>query len=244
MEIEGSGGKRKRDGLDDEVLDGRDGHVQMHHLPDVVLKSVASFLDFAERVQLAMMLPTWHCELTHDVTKAIVGAAPVEEIEFASQYFHQNAHNGSLEIKSFTDKDVRQILVSIDAVNTLKILRFTHCHQLEGHGLDPLRGSRVLERIDLSFCYRHQFGAGATDICLSMEDVIPILNSIIDADGCQLKHIQLPVSWNETFSDNEEFSHFMSTYNNLPYRCDKCHTVDLDRGALLQNLCGIESRTC
>jgi hypothetical protein len=47
------------------------------------------------------------------------------------------------------DLDLKHILVSVDAVNNLLALRLPHSALMEGYGLEPLRGSRVLERIAL-----------------------------------------------------------------------------------------------
>ena len=43
-------------------------------LPDAALTRASTFLDFRDRVQFAMALPTWNQVQPHDVTKAIVGA--------------------------------------------------------------------------------------------------------------------------------------------------------------------------
>ena len=48
-----------------------------------------------------------------------------------------------------TDKDLAAILVCIDAKNNLKRLNLTHCFGIVGTGLEPLRGSVVLEKLDL-----------------------------------------------------------------------------------------------
>lgn len=49
-----------------------------------------------------------------------------------------------------------------------------------------------------------------------MNKVIPILNSIVAADGCQLKHVQLPLFWCEMYRHDADFGQFISRYNVLP----------------------------
>ena len=49
-----------------------------------------------------------------------------------------------------TDDDMADILLSIDAVNTLKTLKIIGCVEISGVGLEPLRGSSVLQQLDLS----------------------------------------------------------------------------------------------
>lgn len=124
------------------------------------------------------------------------------------------------------DLDLKHILVSVDAVNNLLALRLPHSALMEGYGLEPLRGSRVLERIALDLS------------SLSSGMVLPILNSILDVDGCCLKYIELP--WNRRFSVSQGISQFLTRYNNLALKCDECNTDDFDRG--FQNW--TESRTC
>lgn len=72
---------------------------------------------------------------------------------------------------ALNDLDLKHILVSVDAVNNLLALRLPHSALMEGYGLEPLRGSRVLERIALDLS------------SLSSGMVLPILNSILDVDG-------------------------------------------------------------
>ena len=48
-----------------------------------------------------------------------------------------------------TDDDIGAILLCIDAKNKLKRLNLTHCYNVVGRGLEPLRFSAVLEQIDL-----------------------------------------------------------------------------------------------
>ena len=63
---------------------------------------------------------------------------------------------------------LRDVLLSIDAKNTLKILRIEGCIHIIGHGLEPLRESTVLEQLDLP-----RFGN-----VLSIDIIIPLIISM------------------------------------------------------------------
>jgi len=58
--------------------------------------------------------------------------------------------------RSLNDDDVSWILLCIDAVNNVKSLKLTNCIGIAGAGLEPLRNSTVLERIDLSLVGDHE----------------------------------------------------------------------------------------
>eukprot|EP00985_Skeletonema_marinoi_P006094 scaffold2645_cov96-Skeletonema_marinoi.AAC.1 len=49
-----------------------------------------------------------------------------------------------------SDGDISAVLTCIDAVNRLKTLKLTNCINIIGVGLEPLRGSSIIEQIDLS----------------------------------------------------------------------------------------------
>lgn len=48
-----------------------------------------------------------------------------------------------------TDDDLRDTLLCVNAGDKLKRIKLTNCVSITGHGLEPLRGSSVLEQIDL-----------------------------------------------------------------------------------------------
>lgn len=184
----------------------------------------------------AMALPTWKCEQPHDVSKAIVCDERVEYIDIVTFNDCDN-----FCASTFSDFDLKQILVLIDAVNHLKILRLCGCTQIEGHGLEPLRGSTVIEKLDISIRYRFErWDENSSKFRISPGAIVPILNSILDADGSRLKHIQFP-----NFSEEDDaFSQLLARYNNLAIKCDKCKVVDVDRGLSIEEFNGIEGRTC
>jgi len=78
-----------------------------------------------------------------------------------------------------TEKDLHQLLVLIDAKNTLKVLRLNDCQNITGHGLKSLRGSTVLERV-------HLFDGDSKKSRLELDIIIPILDSAINLDLADL----------------------------------------------------------
>jgi hypothetical protein len=70
-------------------------------------------------------------------------------------------------------------------------LRLADCFRIEGHGPEPLRGSRELAAIDLSLVGRYESPRITYDDSLSIAKVTPI---------CQFEHyLQFPKSWRENF---------------------------------------------
>ena len=92
-----------------------------------------------------------------------------------------------------SDNNIRDLLISTNDIAKLKKLKLTHCSQIIGSALEPLRGSLVLEQLDLSQVgqYDYPFSNGQ----LSCEIVLPILESIIAKEDSSLKYIQFPEKW-------------------------------------------------
>ena len=105
-----------------------------------------------------------------------------------------------------SDDDISAILQHIDAVNKLKRLRLTNCTKITGVGLEPLRGSTIIEQIDLSLTNDGESPRLDPEPSVSCELVLPILDSIIAehvlptldsiiARECALKYLQFPYKW-------------------------------------------------
>ena len=112
------------------------------------------------------------------------------------------------------------VLKCVGALHTIKKLRLTHCVGIKGSGLEPLRGSTTLEQIDLSLVPRDVSPNIKPEPMISKVEVIPILHSIIDADGCSLKHLQFPKKWKDEknlfFTPKKQLSvRFLSKYNRI-----------------------------
>ncbi|KAL7548287.1 LOW QUALITY PROTEIN: hypothetical protein ACHAWF_011576, partial [Thalassiosira exigua] len=93
------------------------------------------------------------------------------------------------------DKDIGALLACIDAVHKVQRIKLAGCVGITGKCLEPLRGSSVLEQLDLCLAGEHE------DPCIepvpktSVSKVIPILQSIIRKEGNVLKQLQLPIKW-------------------------------------------------
>ena len=48
-----------------------------------------------------------------------------------------------------TDRSLHRLLDAVNAKEVTKALSLSHCHKIQGYGLEPLRGSVVLEELDL-----------------------------------------------------------------------------------------------
>jgi len=76
-------------------------------------------------------------------------------------------------------------------------LKLTNCINITGAGLEPLRGSSTIEQIDLSLVGSHESPRLRPHPPISREFVLPILDSIIEREGCSLRHLQFPSAWSE-----------------------------------------------
>jgi len=120
--------------------------------------------------------------------------------------------------EKLTDDDVYAILVCIDAKHKLKKARLSKCTKLVGNGLEPLRGSVVLEHItagDQSYYYPSPSNRNKP-LVLSHSVVIPILDSIVSTDGNSLRELSLPKRWNVDDIRNEQpLSGFFAKFNQI-----------------------------
>ena len=144
-----------------------------------------------------------------------------------------------------TDDDIYAVLKCINAHDVLKRLKLCGCVNIEGHGLNPLRGSIVLEQIDISIVGKHEKPKIKPEPKISVVAVVPVLDSIIASDNCSLKHIQFPKKWYlhgyiTTRREEEEQSsiarlksRFDRHLNALDLRCGKCND---DRPLTLRNM--------
>ena len=90
----------------------------------------------------------WNNAKLSTASKAALASKEYWELDFAeigkcggykSKYYRAN----------ISDDELRALLLSINAKNTLKTLHIGRCYKIVGHGLEPLRGSTVLERLVL-----------------------------------------------------------------------------------------------
>ena len=104
-----------------------------------------------------------------------------------------------------SDQDIRDVLLSIDAVNNLKKLSLNNCILL--------RESIIIEQIDLSLVGDHESPYLDSEESLSCAEVIPILDSIIVREECVLKHLQFPLEWCRVEFTESDFHAFLARYN-------------------------------
>ncbi|KAK1745670.1 hypothetical protein QTG54_003594 [Skeletonema marinoi] len=112
-----------------------------------------------------------------------------------------------------SDDDLGAILVCIDAKHKLKQLKLTHCTNVVGHGLEPLRGSTVVEKLDLGLVrqfeapYLRRAPGGSIyeflfdDAKLSEGPVCAIIDSIYRRETDSLDRLQYPHKWSVNLSE-------------------------------------------
>eukprot|EP00984_Skeletonema_dohrnii_P026276 scaffold15598_cov144-Skeletonema_dohrnii-CCMP3373.AAC.3 len=172
--------------------------LSINYLPDSILRFIGEYLRKSSRAIMASALSRSAC--------------------FESDTLDFSDTGRDLAPK-LTDSDISNILVSIDAVNALKVLKLIGCENITGTGLDPLRGSAVLEQIDLSSSDNATIANGEDlfspnfpwCFTLSEDAVIPILDSIIAEKDRALNHVQLPLVWRKKKS--KQLVEFLESYN-------------------------------
>ncbi|KAL7533571.1 hypothetical protein ACHAXR_005315, partial [Thalassiosira sp. AJA248-18] len=212
----------------------------METLPKIALSNVAAYLEATTRALLAVALSapssSWRkCDWTKAPSSAskIIMISPYyrrwrgqydehwDKLDFWDSDIDKSVRN------KLTDGDVCGILVCINAGKNLKILRLPHCISIRGDGLAPLRGSGVLEEIDLSLVGRYKESPSIDPKPVLSEDtVLPILHSILDT-GTSLKYLRLPKIWRE--EQSEVLGRFLNKYNhvldNHNLGCTKCDGI-------------------
>ncbi|EJK52521.1 hypothetical protein THAOC_28189, partial [Thalassiosira oceanica] len=95
--------------------------------------------------------------------------------------------------RRLSDDDLGAVLVCIDGARSVRSLRLTGCSLLAGREIGPLRESTVLKRVDISLVKTRDH---RPDACgLELDQVLPVLDSIIAKKENKLRHIQLPKKW-------------------------------------------------
>ena len=169
------------------------------NLPDGILAHAASYLASPSRALFAVAMTAPSQSWTRDnfgidsehkqTVASILQSEQWDVLDF--EYIEK-----SLAAK-LTDDDVHAVLKCIGAQDVLKKLRLTRCIYITGRSLEPIRGSSIIEYIDLSLVNLHE----SPDIdelmisststvypmpSLNEENVLPILESVIDTDDNSL----------------------------------------------------------
>ena len=198
-------------------------------LPDIILSDVGAYLPKTSRALFAVAMTrpsSWRKQYDQRqqqpslaTSNAILSTLGPEELEVLDFVDIEK----SLAMK-LTDDTIHAILVCIDAVNNLKILKLTGCVNIIGSGLESLRGSLLLKQIDLSVVKKHEIPFLKTEPLISEAVVLPIVDSIVDADGNSLRHLHFPKKWREERSGY--LIRFIRKYNSLmsnhSFACSKC----------------------
>ena len=174
-------------------------------LPSGILAHAASFLAAPSKALFAIALNENSAVTPNERSSAIVGN-DWDTLDF-----------GEIEnevVERLSDLDIERVLQCIDAVNNVKRLKLTNCTNITGTCLQPLRGSAVIEQIDLSLV-----GNESPDLdpepSISCQLVLPILDSIIEREGCALMHLHFPSVWRKEPSTESEFRAFNVRYNEM-----------------------------
>ncbi|KAL7459103.1 hypothetical protein ACHAWC_011757 [Mediolabrus comicus] len=170
---------------------------RINDLPCGALTHIASFLAVPSRALFAVAISTASAELTDADGLAIVGSQS-DILDF-----------GDIEedlAAKLIDDHINDILLCVDAVNRLKRLMLTGCIKITGAGLEPLRGSSVIEQIDLS---------SVETSTPPSYNILPILDSIIEQERCALKHLEFPQVWYRKYPWDTPFQQFISRYNQM-----------------------------
>ena len=221
MDTIGSGSKRRKTAHGSSSL-------HIFNLPDNVLGDAMTYLPKPSRAMFAVAMTapssSW---ATFDGTQQQQPSAMSEAIlscpSQKSDALDFEDIEGDLAAK-LSDDDIAAILACTDAVSNLKRLKLTGCVNISGHGLRPLWGSVVLEQIDLGLNKQHASSIIEPEPSLSEDAVVPILDSIVDADQNVLKHLQLPKKWRK--KRGPMLREFLEKYNLLlesrGSTCSKC----------------------
>ena len=227
-------------------------------LPDHLLVEVASFLDKECRAlwAVSMSAPSGHWTTSSAVS--VKGGQILtlqrenwreEWREFDFGAFHRVSR---LELyDGLSDDDLKAVLICIDAVTNVESLylkrtnRPTVSSRITGRGLEPLRGSTALKRVDISLV-----GGYCSDTdgeCrLELGEVLPVLDSIVESNGNKLCHIQLPNKWRDAKHDS--LSRFIARYNDMletrVYKCCQCDASACESECFFATNCAHRLSNC
>ncbi|KAL7523977.1 hypothetical protein ACHAWF_000769 [Thalassiosira exigua] len=197
----------------------------IYDVPDALLGQITSYLPEISRALLAVSFsapsssPGWSGSECSDSDRELLSCHSRVIVSLNGEQW-ETLDFADIErslAERLDDDDLCALLVCIGAARKLKRLKLTRCTGLTGTGLQPLCGSTVLEQIDLSLVGQYEHpkamaeGLGGS-ILISVEACVPILDSIIGAEGNSLRHLQLPKTW-RIYNNNSMLEGFVSRYN-------------------------------
>ena len=175
-------------------------------LPSGILALAASFLAAPSRALFVIALDENSAVMPSERSSAIVGNE-WDVLDF-----------GGIEKElaaKLTDLDIERVLQCVDAANKLERLKLTNCTNITGTCLEPLRGSSIIEQIDLSLVGYNQNPDLDPVPPISLDHVLSILDSIIETEDCFLMHLQFPSVWRKEASPDSDFDAFIVRYNEM-----------------------------
>ena len=152
---------------------GKSALLSLSDLPSGILAHTASFLAAPASPATALFAIALdeNSTITNERSSAIVGNQ-WDTLDF-----------GEIEkevVARLSDADIEKVLLCVGAVNNVKRLKLTNCVAITGTCLEPLRGSLIIEQIDLSLIGEHQNPDLYLEPPISCDHVLPILDSIIE----------------------------------------------------------------
>eukprot|EP00985_Skeletonema_marinoi_P002842 scaffold1170_cov125-Skeletonema_marinoi.AAC.16 len=191
------------------------------NLPSGILAHAASFLAAPSKVLFAVALDENSAVSPNERSSSIVGN------QWSILDFGGIEKDLSAKL---TDDDIEKVLLCIHAVNNVKRLKLANCVNITGAGLEPLRGSLIIQQIDLSLVGEHQSPNIYPEPPISCNRVIPILDSIIATEGCALRHVQFPLVWLQEPSTDSEFHQFIQRYNQMWENREEVNCLECNEG--------------
>ncbi|KAL9190388.1 hypothetical protein ACHAXT_007599 [Thalassiosira profunda] len=188
--------------------------IHLADLPDNIFADVASYLPKPSVALFAVAMtapPERRCLEPSAIGKVILSShGDWKELDF-----------GCIEqslAANLTDDDIRNVLTCI--ADKLQVLKLTGCTNINGCGLEPLRGSLILKQIDL------ECGGGPQSM-ISESTVLPVLNSILDAEGNSFRHYRTPRKWRD--EETSSLEAFLQKYDalirNRNTKCCQCSEI-------------------
>ena len=196
--------------------------LQITDLPDGLLVGISSYLVKPLVALFAIAMKPNNSQQTQ-TSKAIISSTSWSVLDFSDI-------EKTLAAK-LSDDDIDKMLKSIDAVNSLRILKLGGCVKIRGNGLDTLCTATAIQQIDLSLVGKHESPILELKPLLSVDIVLPILYSIINR-GSSLKQLEFPVAVKWRSAPSTEMDRFLERYDqyltNQRYNCSKCEQVCLE----------------
>ena len=95
-----------------------------------------------------------------------------------------------------TDEDLGAALKCINAKKHLKRLNLTNCFNIVGHGLKPLKGSKLLETLDMGLVRQVEWVKSFDEARLDRTVVLRLLRKdILSVHGNSFRRLQIPYIW-------------------------------------------------